>query len=99
MGGMRTGSKHHWRYKDIGTRDNGRSFTRFQVKRRSKSAPRGSGMPIGSKLHWNLNAIERWTRIPKGYKVVQTGTKYQYGFTTKPKQTYIRSRYYKRKKR
>ena len=64
----------------------------YQEKKRNKSAPRGSGMPIGSKLHWGINATETYKKVKGRYLVTIKGSKKQKGFTLDKKSKYIRPR-------
>lgn len=84
MGGMRIGKGHNWKYKHTKTKDSGRRFTIHQIKTRNRPSPRGSGMPVNSRLHWGINATENVKRVNRNlYKVTLTGIKRQKAFSTK----------------
>lgn len=88
---MRPGQKHKWYYKHLKTLSKGRWFKIFQLKKRSGLAPKGSGMPVGSKLHWEITATEKVTKLSDGrYKIVMEGTKIQKGYTLNKKARFKR---------
>lgn len=108
MGGMRIGSRHSWKYTTgkwkeakIGPRK--WRFTYEQGKRRSGSwAPAGSGMPVGSRLHWGFRNVTQHA-VKTGantYKLIMRGIKYQKGFKLgKGRKKWVTPRKKRRKKR
>lgn len=81
---MRIGQKHKWKYKTekwnetkIGKRK--WKFVYTQGKTRSGHlAPVGTGLPIGSKLIWNIRAKQYAIKTtPNKYKLIMRGTKTQ----------------------
>lgn len=89
---MRKGDKHNWGYRTKKYRSNKKGFTMFQSKKRKRSAPKGSGMPVGSKLHWGIIATEKRIPTKKGTIIILKGIKRQKGFTLNKKSRYIRPR-------
>jgi hypothetical protein len=69
--GMSIGGRHVWEYPN-GLWDERKTapdrwdFTFSSIKRRTRSAPAGSGVPAGSQYHWYIRevttAFRRWTR-------------------------------------
>lgn len=93
MKGTKIGFKHKWNYKHNKTIDKGRKVTIYQTKKRSRKAPKGTGMPIGSKLIWNIKARMKTKKVPKGYIVTIKGWKGQ-GAYKLPKQKWKKTRKY-----
>lgn len=95
--GMRIGSKHYWNYNTDKWNETKIAprlwkFTYYQTKKRhGRNAPYGTGMPLGSKLHWKIRANQYAIKTsPNTYKLIMRGTKYQAGYTTKKYQKYRR---------
>lgn len=87
-------TKHNWRYMNTGERQVGRRITMYQVKRRNRPAPYGSGMPGGSKLHWSIKARQWYRRLPNGkYLITMKGTKGQAGYSTNRRRRLIKTRW------
>lgn len=83
MGGMRIGGKHNWKYKQKSIQTSGNSFKIHQTKKRTRPAPSGSGMNIGSKLIWNIKAKQIVKKIGKNlYQVILKGYKGQGAYKT-----------------
>jgi hypothetical protein len=78
--GMRIGGRHVWKYRHLSTKKTGSRFTIYQIKKRARPAPYGSGMPTGSKLVWNINAKQNARKVKGGYKVTMQGYKGQGAF-------------------
>jgi len=57
--GMKVGSSHNWNYRENRYTSNGKNFVIYQSKGRNSPSPRGSGMPLGSKLIWKIKGNER----------------------------------------
>ena len=57
-------------------------FCNYQTKRRAgRTAPRGSGMPIGYKLNWYIKAHQYAVKTgPNTYKLIMKGKKYLAGY-------------------
>jgi len=86
---MKVGQKHKWKYttgKWNETKIAPRTwkFTYNQTKTRlGHKAPQKSGMPIKSKLIWNINAKQYAIKTsPNTYKLVMRGIKTQNAYST-----------------
>ena len=82
--GMRVGAKHKWTYskgiwKETKTSPRMWKFSYTNSKyRRGRKAPRGTGMPVGSKLHWKIRANQYALKTGANtYKLIMRGTKYR----------------------
>jgi hypothetical protein len=89
FGKMKVGGAHLWKYqsevwseKKIAPRK--WSFTFEQTKTRlGRTAPTGSGFPVGGRLLWGITATQRAVKTgPNTYKLIMSGTKKQLGYKT-----------------
>lgn len=100
--GMRIGASHKWKY-NTGTWNEtkiGKRKWKFQYEqtksRLGKTAPYGSGMPIGSKLIWNIKAKQYAIKVtPNKYRLIMRGIKTQDNAQIKGKWINKRRRYLK----
>ena len=81
--GMAVGGRHVWEYTG-GLWDERKSapdrweFTFSSVKRRTRSAPEGSGVPPGSQYHWYILAHQEVRKLDAdAYETFMQGTKYK----------------------
>ncbi len=81
--GMRVDGRHTWRYTDAVWRERKVSpdaweFVLTSIKRRDRSAPPGSGAPLGTQYHWYLLA-HQWVRKidADSYHTFMSGAKYK----------------------
>lgn len=89
--GMKIGAKHNWKYRHLRSIDNGKQFKIYQIKRRNRPSPYGSGMPISSQLIWNIRAKEDVRKTKGGYLVTLRGYKGQGAFKL-PNKNWVRNR-------
>lgn len=87
---MRVGASHRWKY--ITERWNETKvspkkwlFTYKQHKvRLGRKAPKGSGLPLRSRLHWKIIADQYAIKTsPNDYRLVMKGKKYRVGYKYK----------------
>lgn len=88
---MKIGKGHRWKYKHLKTIDKGKTFKIYQVKKRSRPSPKGSGMPKKSKLVWNIKARQTTKKVKGGYLITLKGYKGQ-GAYKLPKKKWIKSK-------
>lgn len=88
--GMKPGTGHTWTYhkgtwKEVKLTPRKWKFTYTTTKtRKGRKAPYGTGMPIGSKLHWKIIANQYALKTtPNKYKLITKGIKYRQRHTTK----------------
>lgn len=90
--GMKIGGKHTWKYwqgiwKEKKINPKTWVFTYTHGKTRTGSwAPRGTGMPTGSKLVWKIRANQYAIKTgPNTYKLIMKGKKYMGAWKTPKK--------------
>jgi hypothetical protein len=96
--GVPVGYKHNWNYRtdkwiERKIAPKTWTFTYYQTKHRGggKVARLGTGMPLGSKLHWRIQANQYAVKTgPNTYRLIMRGTKRQAGYTTNKKGRYRR---------
>jgi len=81
--GMSIGGRHVWEYPN-GLWDERKTapdrwdFTFSSIKRRTTSAPVGSGVPAGSQYHWYIMAHQRVRKLDQdAYETFMEGVKYK----------------------
>ncbi len=81
--GMAVGGEHTWLYpnglwKETKVAPDRWDFTFNSIKERERSAPPGSGVPVGTQYHWYLLADQRVRKIDAdSYTTFMSGVKYK----------------------
>lgn len=81
--GMPVGGEHLWVYPDGSWRERKLSperwaFTFTSLKKRARSAPEGSGVPVGTGYHWFILAHQRVRKLDNDtYETAMEGVKYR----------------------
>jgi len=81
--GMAVGGEHTWLYpnglwKETKVAPDRWDFTFSSIKERERSAPPGSGVPVGTQYHWYILAHQRVRKIDAdSYTTLMSGVKYK----------------------
>ena len=81
--GMAVGEEHTWLYpnglwKETKVAPDRWDFTFRSIKERERSAPPGSGVPVGAQYHWYILAHQRVRKIDADtYTTLMSGVKYK----------------------
>ena len=81
--GMAVGGEHTWLYpnglwKETKVAPDRWDFTFSAIKERERSAPPGSGVPVGTQYHWYILADQRVRKIDAdSYTTFMSGVKYK----------------------
>ena len=81
--GMAVGGEHTWLYpnglwKETKVAPDRWDFTFKSIKERERSAPPGSGVPVGTEYHWYILADQRVRKIDAdSYTTFMSGVKYK----------------------
>jgi len=81
--GMAVGGEHTWLYpnglwKETKVAPDRWDFTFNSIKERERSAPPGSGVPVGTQYHWYILADQRVRKIDAdSYTTFMSGVKYK----------------------
>src|SRR2546430_16900626 len=80
---MAVGGEHTWLYpnglwKETKVAPDRWDFTFSAIKERERSAPPGSGVPVGTQYHWYVLADQRVRKIDAdSYTTIMSGVKYK----------------------
>lgn len=81
--GMAVGGEHAWVYPEGRWRErkvapDEWAFTFESIKRRERSAPEGSGVPVGTRYHWYILAHQRVRKVDADkYETLMEGAKHK----------------------
>jgi hypothetical protein len=81
--GMSVGGEHAWRYPDGIWRERKEApdrwtFSFSSLKKRLRSAPEGSGAPVGTGYHWFILAHQRVRKLDRdNYETFMEGVKFK----------------------
>ncbi len=81
--GMAVGGEHTWLYpnglwKETKVAPDRWDFTFSSIKERERSAPPGSGVPLGTQYHWYILAHQRVRKVDAdSYTTLMSGVKYK----------------------